>query len=334
MHLLEVALSGILLSRQHTIQQGRQIMHSPQQRGMQTQPICSRRIFLGSALAASATVVAGALAGCQRPSTLEVVQPTTGGGRDDLSDSVIGKDKIRIGMEAAYAPYNWQVSEASEYTIPIDNVQGAYADGYDVQIAKAIAEGLGKELVIVKLSWDGLIDALNQGQIDAIIAGMMDTAERRESINFSEPYRETTYGLMVLADSPYLNATSIQDFSGAAVLGQQGTALDDVIEQIEGVDHLSPVGSVPDMISRLQQGTCDAIVINVENAQGYLASNPNFRLVTFDEGSGFTLPAKGSCVGLRKSDNELLDQINTILSGIDDDARAAMWQAAVDGQPQ
>ena len=232
-------------------------------------------------------------------------------------------NEFRVGMECAYAP-----------NVPVENVAGTYAEGYDVQIAKAIAEGLGKELVIVKLSWDGLIDALNQGQIDAIIAGMMDTAERRESINFSEPYRETTYGLMVLADSPYLNATSIQDFSGAAVLGQQGTALDDVIEQIEGVDHLSPVGSVPDMISRLQQGTCDAIVINVENAQGYLASNPNFRLVTFDEDSGFTLPAKGSCVGLRKSDTALLDQVNSILSGIDDNARAAMWQAAVDGQPQ
>ena len=183
-------------------------------------------------------------------------------------------NEFRVGMECAYAPNNWQESEATDSNVPVENVAGAYAEGYDVQIAKAIAEGLGKELVIVKLSWDGLIDALNQGQIDAIIAGMMDTAERRESINFSEPYRETTYGLMVLADSPYLNATSIQDFSGAAVLGQQGTALDDVIEQIEGVDHLSPVGSVPDMISRLQQGTCDAIVINVENAQGYLASNP------------------------------------------------------------
>ena len=242
--------------------------------------------------------------------------------------------QFRVGMECAYAPSNWQESAATDTNVPVENVAGAYAEGYDVQIARILADQLGKELVIVKLSWDGLIDALNQWQIDAIIAGMMDTAERRESINFSEPYRETTYGLMVLADSPYLNATSIQDFSGAAVLGQQGTALDDVIEQIEGVDHLSPVGSVPDMISRLQQGTCDAIVINVENAQGYLASNPNFRLVTFDEGSGFTLPAKGSCVGLRKSDNELLDQINTILSGIDDDARAAMWQAAVDGQPQ
>ena len=242
--------------------------------------------------------------------------------------------QFRVGMECAYAPSNWQESAATDTNVPVENVAGAYAEGYDVQIARILADQLGKELVIVKLSWDGLIDALNQGQIDAIIAGMMDTAERRESINFSEPYRETTYGLMVLADSPYLNATSIQDFSGAAVLGQQGTALDDVIDQIEGVEHLSPVGSVPDMISRLQQGTCDAIVINVENAQGYLASNPNFRLVTFDEGSGFTLPAKGSCVGLRKSDNELLDQINTILSGIDDDARAAMWQAAVDGQPQ
>ena len=253
---------------------------------------------------------------------------------EETAPSTTESNQLRVGMECAYAPSNWQESAATDTNVPVENVAGAYAEGYDVQIARILADQLGKELVIVKLSWDGLIDALNQGQIDAIIAGMMDTAERRESINFSEPYRETTYGLMVLADSPYLNATSIQDFSGAAVLGQQGTALDDVIEQIEGVDHLSPVGSVPDMISRLQQGTCDAIVINVENAQGYLASNPNFRLVTFDEGSGFTLPAKGSCVGLRKSDNELLDQINTILSGIDDDARAAMWQAAVDGQPQ
>ena len=253
---------------------------------------------------------------------------------EETAPSTTESSQFRVGMECAYAPSNWQESAATDTNVPVENVAGAYAEGYDVQIARILADQLGKELVIVKLSWDGLIDALNQGQIDAIIAGMMDTAERRESINFSEPYRETTYGLMVLADSPYLNATSIQDFSGAAVLGQQGTALDDVIEQIEGVDHLSPVGSVPDMISRLQQGTCDAIVINVENAQGYLASNPNFRLVTFDEGSGFTLPAKGSCVGLRKSDTALLDQVNSILSGIDDDARAAMWQAAVDGQPQ
>ena len=242
--------------------------------------------------------------------------------------------EFRVGMECAYAPSNWQESEASDTNYPVENVPGAYAEGYDVQIAKIIADQLGKELVIVKLSWDGLIDALNQGQIDAIIAGMMDTAERRESINFSEPYKETIYSMMVLADSPYVNATSIQDFSGAAVLGQQGTALDDVIDQIQGVDHLSPVGSVPDMMSRLQQGSCDAIVINQESAPGYLASNPDFRLISFAEGKGFELPAKGSCVGLRKSDTDLMEQINAVLATIDDETRLSMWETAVATQPQ
>ena len=212
---------------------------------------------------------------------------------EETAPSTTESSQFRVGMECAYAPSNWQESAATDTNVPVENVAGAYAEGYDVQIARILADQLGKELVIVKLSWDGLIDALNQGQIDAIIAGMMDTAERRESINFSDPYKETIYSMMVLAGSPYENATSIQDFSGAAVLGQQGTALDEVIDQIEGVEHLSPVGSVPDMISRLQQGTCDAIVINEESAPGYLASNPDFRLITFSEGNGFTLPAKG-----------------------------------------
>ena len=248
---------------------------------------------------------------------------------EETAPSTTESNQFRVGMECAYAPSNWQESAATDTNVPVENVAGAYAEGYDVQIARILADRLGKELVIVKLSWDGLIDALNQGQIDAIIAGMMDTAERRESINFSDPYKETIYSTMVLAGSPYENAASIQDFSGAAVLGQQGTALDDVIDQIEGA-----VGSVPDMISRLQQGTCDAIVINEESAPGYLASNPDFRLITFSEGNGFTLPAKGSCVGLRKSDTELLAQINEILATIDSDARTEMWNTAVANQPK
>ena len=242
-------------------------------------------------------------------------------------------EPFRVGMECAYAPFNWQQTEADENSVPIDGGVG-YAGGYDVEIARRIADGLGRELVIVKLEWDGLIPALQSNMIDAVIAGMSPTAERKMTVSFSDSYYTSNLVVVVRKDGAYADATRLSDFAGAKITGQLNTFHYTVIDQIEGVEHLSPVGSVPDMISRLQQGTCDAIVINVENAQGYLASNPNFRLVTFDEGSGFTLPAKGSCVGLRKSDNELLDQINTILSGIDDDARAAMWQAAVDGQPQ
>ena len=101
--------------------------------------------------------------------------------------------QLRVGMECAYAPSNWQESAPSDTNVPIENVPGAYAEGYDVQIARIIADYLGLELVIVKMDWDGLIPALNEGQIDAIIAGMADTAARREAINFSDPYHSTIY---------------------------------------------------------------------------------------------------------------------------------------------
>ena len=241
--------------------------------------------------------------------------------------------QLRVGMECAYAPSNWQESEASDTNVPVENVPGAYAEGYDVQIARIVADALGLELVIVKMDWDGLIPALNAGQIDCIIAGMMDTAQRREAINFSEPYKETIYAMMVNAGSTYENATSIQDFSGASVLGQRDTALDTVIDQIEGVNHLTAVASVPDMVARLQQGACDAIVINLESASVYTETNPDFVVIEFEGDNGFELPAKGSCVGVRKSDDALLALVNEALAGIDSETRLAMWDTAVANAP-
>ncbi len=241
--------------------------------------------------------------------------------------------QFRVGMECAYAPNNWQESEASETNVPIENVDGAYAEGYDVQWAKIIADHLGLELVIVKMDWDGLIPALNAGQIDAIIAGMMDTAERRQAINFSDAYHETQYGMMVVAGSPFENAVSIQNFNGASVLGQKDTALDTVIDQIEGVNHLTPVSSVPDMLARLKQGTCDAITVNVENSPAYLEANPEFVLITFEDGNGFELPAKGACVGIRYEDDALVALVNEALATVDQAARDTMWATAEANAP-
>lgn len=90
---------------------------------------------------------------------------------EETAPSTTESSQLRVGMECAYAPSNWQESAATDTNVPVENVVGACAEGYDVQIARILANQLGKELVIVKLSWDGLIDALNQGQIDAIIAG-------------------------------------------------------------------------------------------------------------------------------------------------------------------
>ena len=254
---------------------------------------------------------------------------------DDTSTQPAAETKVlRIGMECAYAPNNWQESAATDTNLPIENVAGGYAEGYDVQIAKRICAQIGAEPVIVMLAWDGLIEALNQGQIDMIIAGMADTAERRQAINFSDPYHVTEYGVMVNGGSAYEGAQSINDFAGASVLGQKDTQLDTVIDQMAGVEHLTPVSSVPNMISRLQEGTCDALVINVENSGSYLAANPDFVVIRFAEGKGFDLGFVGACVGLRLEDTELLSDVNTALGNIDQAARDELWNTAVENQPK
>ena len=93
-------------------------------------------------------------------------------------------ETLRVGMECNYAPYNWTQSDASENAVAI--AAGGYADGYDVRIAKIIADKLGMDLEIVKTEWDGLTPALLSGNIDVIIAGMSPTAERKMTIDFTD----------------------------------------------------------------------------------------------------------------------------------------------------
>ena len=288
------------------------------------------RRTLSLLLALVMLVALGAFASAEDSASAETSVTLTD---EDVASLSYLNGQLRVGMECAYAPNNWQESEASDTNVPIENVPGAYAEGYDVQIARIIADQLGLELVVVKMDWDGLIEALNQGQIDAIIAGMADTESRKEAINFTSPYHETVYALMVNAGTPYENATSLADFNGASVLGQKDTALDWTIDQIEGVNHLTAVASVPDMIARLQQGTCDAIVINLENAPGYLASNPNFVVISFPEGEGLDPGFKGACVGLRKSDDALLGLADAVLATIDQEQRDELWDTALNNQP-
>lgn len=239
---------------------------------------------------------------------------------------------LRVGMEAAYAPYNWQESSASDTTIPIENVSGAYADGYDVQVAKKIADALGMEPVAVKMEFGSLVDSLVNGQIDIICAGMSVTDERAQSADFSDSYIDDEVIMVVKQDSPYANATKLSDFSGASVLGQKDTFYDDLIDQIPNVNHLTPVDSVPNQLSQLDQGTCDAITYNTENTNGFLRANPDLVAIQFEKGKGFkeTVPAN---VGLAKGQKKVLAKINKALAAVDQDTRTKMFDAAVERQP-
>lgn len=255
---------------------------------------------------------------------------------ESTSATTSERKTYRVGMECAYAPNNWQESEATDTNLPIENLSGFYAEGYDVQIAKKIGEYLDADIVIVKMAFDGLIEALNQGQIDMIIAGMADTEERKQSVAFSNTYnvKTTQYCLLVQKDGAYADATSLEDFAGASVLGQKGTRYDTVIDQIEGVNHLPAVDSVANMLSRLEAGTADALVVDTGTAESYLSAYPQFSIVYFEDGKGFNIGFQGACVGMRLTDTDLVEQVNAALDTIDLETRQELLDTAKANMPK
>ena len=254
-------------------------------------------------------------------------------GKNDL-DKVKEAGKIVVGMECAYAPYNWTTSQASDTTVPISNSQGSYADGYDVQIAKLIAEALDVDLEIKAIEWDGLIPALEAGEIDMIIAGMSPTEERKLSIAFSDTYFDSNLVMVVKADGAYASADNIQDFNGAKITAQLNTFHYTVIDQINGVNKQTALQDFSALIQSLDSGAIDGYVCEKPGAISAVAANDGFTYVEFAEGNGFTCdPAESSIsVGVRQ-ESTLLDAINTAIAALSTADKEAMMDAAIERQP-
>ncbi len=237
---------------------------------------------------------------------------------------------LRVGMECDYAPFNWTQVTDSETAVPISSVD--YADGYDVVIASIIAEKIGREVQIVKTDWDSLIPSLNAGAIDCIIAGMTETPERAESVNFTSPYYESDMVVIIRKDSDLVNIDDIQSLAGHNVLGQANTTYDEVIDQIEGVNHMTPLTTYSRMVLSLQSGEADAITAELPVANGVVAANPDLTYVTFAQGKGFVVDTSVS-IAVAKENTDLLNEIQSALDSISQEDRLSIMEAAVSRQP-
>lgn len=248
-------------------------------------------------------------------------------------DSTEKKEVFKVGLECSYAPFNWTQLDDSNGAVPIQGTK-EFAGGYDVEIAKIIAEGLGRELVIVKTAWDGLVPAVQSGTIDAIIAGMSPTADRKKTIDFTDNYYKSDLVMVVKKGSPYENAKSIQDFKGANITAQLNTFHYTVIDQIEGVNKKQAMEDFPAMRVALESGIIDGYVS--ERPEGISAStaNPNFVMVEFEEGQGFEASDDdvAIAVGMKKG-NPDIEKINEILAGISEEQRKALMDNAIKNQP-
>ncbi len=240
---------------------------------------------------------------------------------------------LRVGMECAYAPFNWTQLDDSNGAVKL--ADGTYAGGYDVEIAKRVAEQMGMQLEIVKTEWDGLPPSLTSGKIDAIIAGMSDTAERRETLDFTDSYYTSDLVVVVAKDGPYANAKSLADFSGAKITGQLNTLHYDVIDQIPDVQKQPALQDFPTMVIALTSGNIDGYVSERPGALSAVASNPDLTFVGFEDGGGFDYSTGdvSIAIGIRKDDGDLKDKLNAALATISEADRAQIMEDAVKNQP-
>ncbi|MBU5257350.1 transporter substrate-binding domain-containing protein [Tissierella praeacuta] len=248
------------------------------------------------------------------------------------SEAIANEDRtFKVGLEAGYAPFNWTQMDDSNGGVKIDGAK-EFAGGYDVEIAKKIAEGLGKELVIIKTEWDGLVPALTSGKIDAIIAGMSPTDERKEAIDFTDNYYKSNLVMVVKKGGKYENATSIQDFKGAKITGQLNTFHYSVIDQIKDVDKQTAMDNFTAIRVALESGIIDGYVSERPEGISAETANQNFKMIEFKDGFNTSDDDTAIAVGVAKG-SDLTEKINKILKGITEEEQTAIMDTVIKNQP-
>ena len=285
------------------------------------------------------TLSLAACGGSAAPAATEAPAAATAAGSDvpaGLEDGV-----LTIAMECAYAPYNWTQTDDSNGAVPIANVPGSYANGYDVMIGKKIAEANGWQLEVIQSDWDSLVPGVQSGTFDAVIAGQSMTAERAEQVDFAGPYFYATIVCVTKADGKFANATSIADLAGGSCTAQIATIwYDQCLPQIKDAAIQTAAETAPAMLMALETDTIDLICTDMPTAQGAVAAYPDMKILDFSGTDGdfqFSDEVRAENVNIgvsvMKGNTLLKDKIDAVLSTMTPDDMNALMEQAIAVQP-
>jgi len=255
----------------------------------------------------------------------------------------VNNDALVIGMECAYQPFNWTQSTSNEFTLPIDGTN-EFADGYDIAVAKYLSKDLNRPVVIKRTNWEDLIPSLNSGSINMILAGMSSTAERRENIDFTDPYLESDLAFLIRtenlpAGNSKSNPASYQDllnlFNGKSLVCQSGVVGDDIIEDYfvsaEGVtiNHSAAQSTYPLAAIDVQRGISFAmpaelpVVEAMANLEGLSVLYCDYSFLSESDLEGLKVN-----IGIKKGNDALRNDLNASLKRLSQEQRSQMMGAA------
>ncbi|MEA4920534.1 MAG: transporter substrate-binding domain-containing protein [Clostridiaceae bacterium] len=235
---------------------------------------------------------------------------------DDTDKNEEEKETLTFGTSADYAPFEFHTMVNGVDTIA----------GFDVEIAKQVAADMGKELEIKDISFDVLLNELQNGTIDFVVAGMSADEERLKQADASDVYYDAAYQRVVVRKEDADKYKSFDDFAGVKVGVQSGTIqVDLATENLTGCETLILQG-VPDLFNNLINGKCDAVLVDGNVGDGYIASNDTLTSVELE-----FPPVDGCVVWVQKGDPQgLLESINKTISKIKEDGSLDKWMKEAD----
>lgn len=212
--------------------------------------------------------------------------------------------KIIFGTNAEFPPFEFVSSEG---------VIGQF-DGIDICIAKEIGNQIGEEAVIENMEFDSLLIALDEGKVDAVIAGMTIDPERAESVDFSLPYYTATQVMIVPENSDIKSASDMADKKIAVIQGYTG---EDCVKELKYEYEAFKKGS--DAILELKNGKCDVVVIDSATAENYISDNEGLKIV--EDSDAFGDEQYG--IAVKKGNKDLLDKINKSITDMKENGKIA-----------
>ena len=213
-------------------------------------------------------------------------------------EAIKEKGTLVLGTSADYPPYEFHASIDGKDEIV----------GFDIEIGREIAKDLGVELVIKDMKFDGLLAALDQGNIDIVIAGMSPTPERAQNVDFSEIYYQSKQTVVVRAEDKDL-LISADSLTGKK-LGVQKGAIQETIasEQFPGASPVA-LGKITDLILSLNSGRIDAAIIEYPVAKSGVTANPGLFITEIP----IEMEDNGTAIALKKGSGDYLTAVNATL---------------------
>ena len=272
------------------------------------------------------------MAGCSSGGSDKTETPTQGQqSTNETKADETKKEVLRVGMECAYAPFNWtqdaDTTPDGSKAVKIYDSQ-FYAYGYDVAVAQKLADQLGMDLEIHKVEWSSIGISMDAGDYDCIIAGMGRTAEREMAYSFTDPYYYRDNCVVVKADGPFADVKGLSELAGKGykVTTQLGTGWIPLLDQIEGGITGSNYETTSECFMAVSNGVADVCVVDLPTAESALLTNKDLKIITFAANDTF----KGDeemvnvCIATRKSDTALRDKLQGAMTVIGWNDKAKM----------